>query len=617
MPPKTEMKQWFREHLISWVNTRRNGHVFNGLDDVSRSKEMTRFYVSEVLAVTNPGIVPDDLDSIDEYLVDGADDAGVDFIYSAEGQVVIIQSKYHRSGATEGASEFSHFCDVLQRLHDAARGKYKVNRKLRDLLGDIDWKNDAFILHFCCLARATEPMRLKEDNGLDPIPSLPDLQNRSFLTLLAETELNESLRDKLSSEQGADLDVRIRLADNGDESSWINFAAPEGREMYIGLVTGAELCELWQPVKNRLRLFAMNIRDYIGETATNKQIAVTASTTPDDFVFYNNGIAAVASQVTPDDDDPRILVCKQFSIINGAQTVKSLTKAKRMNNDALRQAKVLIRIVQFRAGKDGEFLSNVTRYNNTQNVMKISDFRSNDVVQKSVRSQFGQISVDSKQCQYRNKRSKEKDSNKFIIGMEVFAKTVHAFLYGPDDMWGGTKKLFTLDEKDGGRYSYVFGDPNAPMAPDEFKFLVGIYFVCYEIEETWKEKRIRDEQDLKNLPALERKLLVFSGIGEYLRLAYGNDQEILKAELRWTGNPNKWLKVDKERSTKRALREMYKWVERAMDRAYTKSEKQKGLAFVHRNWFRSHDTLTAIRGELEMIIQDREGLEMPKLRTNV
>ena len=102
--------------------------------------------------------------------------------------------------------------------------------------------------------------------------------------------------------------------------------------MYIGEVRGSHLGELYR--QHRYRLFAMNIRDYVGETATNKGIVDTAIKEPDDFVFFNNGVSAVATQIE-ENSEGNSLRCRRLSVINGAQTIRSLSKAQVKDNRPL------------------------------------------------------------------------------------------------------------------------------------------------------------------------------------------------------------------------------------------------------------------------------------------
>ena len=222
------------------------------------------------------------------------------------------------------------------------------------------------------------------------------------------------------------------------------------RNVYSGFVSGSEIAELYKP--NRLRLFAMNIRDWIGDTSTNKGIVATAENRPEDFLFFNNGISAVATGI---DENPESnsIQCRNFSIINGAQTVRSLFKAHSRNSVALRKARVFIRVSTFSLGKEPEFLEEVTRYNNTQNKVAVSDFRSNDPIQRDLSHRFDKLKLRGFPLWYKNKRSREK-KDKIAIEMEEFTKAIHAFRFGPHDMYGGTARLFDPG-KEGDRKSVV------------------------------------------------------------------------------------------------------------------------------------------------------------------
>jgi hypothetical protein len=162
----------------------------------------------------------------------------------------------------------------------------------------------------------------------------------------------------------------------------MHLGSGDTRSCYVGRVSGAELANLFS--KHRSSIFSLNIRNYIGDTATNKAIKKTAIGVPEEFFFFNNGISALAESIAPDTKDPRILRCKNLSIVNGAQTVRSLHKTQTDNPVAAKKTQVLVRITETQSKKtthEREFLDSVTKFNNTQNAIKLSDFRSNDKIQ--------------------------------------------------------------------------------------------------------------------------------------------------------------------------------------------------------------------------------------------
>jgi hypothetical protein len=604
-------KEWFREFLIDWVKTNRKAS-FDTLTPEQQSKEFTRCYVKEVVSKLTPGLIPDDHDDIDEFLVDGSNDGGADFIYRSDGdpqgRVLIIQSKYRGRGKSEDPKELISFAEVLIRLYDASKGKKRLNRKVMEAISDIDWESDYFDLRFCTFGKTNDAMNERVDRGPQIVGSFDDMADRADLTLLDETELNKSLREALSADKEPDRPVTIRFAPNADKQSWIRYESAEGRELYLGLVSGAELSELYR--RDKYKLFTMNIRDYVGDTGTNHGIVETAKAKPNNFVFFNNGVSAIATDVREDESDPTVLHCERFSIINGAQTVRSLRKAHDKSPDTVREVRVMLRIMQFRFIKDADFLSDVTRYNNTQNSIKISDFRSNDPVQKDLKNKFARISVGAKTCDYKNKRRREPDANKFAIGMEDFAKTIHSFKFGPDDMSGGTKYLFDTSSKGG--YIRIFGEPGSHLPEEQFEELAGIYFLCTEVESLWKAKRQAEGEDEEaSSPALERRWILFFAVGELLRMIYVARRFDLNSDLRFLSKPNKWMTVN-DSHARAAIAELLSLASTALVQAYNKV---RGLPdFKHRNWFRSSSTLADVKAELGVIPKYRKADDLPLIR---
>jgi hypothetical protein len=602
-------KEWFRDFLIDWAQKSRS-LSFDRLPPDQQSKEFTRCYVREVLSKLTPGLVPDDPDDIEDFLVDGTNDGGADFIYRSEGdpqgRVLIIQSKYRGRGKGEDPKELVSFTEILPRLYDASRGRKRFNRKVMDAISDIDWTNDYFDLRFCTLGKSNNAMTERVEKGADAIREFTDMEDRLDLSLLDETELNKALREAFSADKEPDRPVSIRFTPNEKNQPWIRYESDEGRELYVGQVSGAELSEIYK--RDKYKLFTMNIRDYVGDTGTNRGIADTAKAKPHDFIFFNNGVSAIATEVRQDEGDPCVLHCERFSIINGAQTVRSLRKAHERNPDPVRKARVIVRIMQFRFTKDSEFLADVTRYNNTQNSIKISDFRSNDPVQKDLRNKFSRISIGAKACDYKNKRRREPDGNRFPIGMEDFAKTIHSFMFGPDDMSGGTRYLFDTSPKGG--YLKIFGEPVSSLSENHFEQLAGTYFLCHEIEARWKVMRQSEEDEETASPALERRWIVFYTVGELLRMTYGTRHLDLEADLRFLSKPNKWMTV-KDSSTYSAVEELLSLASTALIQAYNKVCDQPN--FKHRNWFRNEKTLQDIRAELKVIPKYRK-TDLPLLR---
>ena len=592
---KDKKKPWFRQYLREDVEKLKG--KFGNLDHTSQSKEMTLYYVRQILSKIMPGLVPDDDLEVSEGLVDGRDDLGVDFISRSDGRVLIIQSKYRSPEKAEDMDTVSHFCDILKRLYSAAhKGGMRMNSRLQEAVSDIDWESDYFYLQFLTLGKvgAESNIRARVEDGINLLPELHDLSERLEFQFSDEGDLNEKLREALSAGEILEQDIAIHFRPDEGNNPWIEVGGKSDRKMFIGQVSGSELADLYRTYK--YRLFSLNIRDYVGDTSTNKGIIETALNDPTTFLFFNNGVSAVASRIEEDEENG-ILRCTRFSIINGAQTVRSLRKAQiRDKGGVLKTARVLLRISEFSFANDHDFLTDITRYNNTQNSVKISDFRSNDPVQKGLAKKFQGLVRGGKTYWYKNKRSREARDRVIAISFEELAKTVHAFRFGPDDVWGGTKYMFEVGPKGG--YEKIFGEPVSNLSDNEFKLLAGTFFACEEIRSLWEEEKKDLQANDESLhPGLERRWMVYYAVGELLRLSYRNQSGEMDDDLRRLSKPQ-WLD-EPDNNVRASLTELYTIATSALRQTYDNDARSE--TFRHRNWFRSEGTLKQVQSTLATI----------------
>lgn len=156
----------------------------------------------------------------------------------------------------------------------------------------------------------------------------------------------------------------------------------------IFLVRPVEIYNLFE--KYGHSLFYKNIRNPLPNSYFNEEITKTIKNNPLHFWYFNNGITAITDRISPFHKDAVNVKLKGIQIINGAQTVFSISQAYKyasederiqMNENAL----ISLRVVKS-GGKD--FDLKVTRYTNSQNPISERDFHSNDAVQKRLQSDF-------------------------------------------------------------------------------------------------------------------------------------------------------------------------------------------------------------------------------------
>jgi hypothetical protein len=138
-------------------------------------------------------------------------------------------------------------------------------------------------------------------------------------------------------------------------------------------------------------LFSANVRDYLGsrdaDSNINSSIKETAHDQPENFWVYNNGLTALVNGlgVVERKAGGYSLTIKGISIVNGAQTTGALgSLAKKPKAE-------LMVPVRFIWTKNKQLVQDIIRFNNSQNKISASDFRSTDAIQKRLKDEFASI----------------------------------------------------------------------------------------------------------------------------------------------------------------------------------------------------------------------------------
>lgn len=160
----------------------------------------------------------------------------------------------------------------------------------------------------------------------------------------------------------------------------------DGWEAAVCSIEAVWLYDLYK--KHGSRLFSANLRDFLPITRhksnINAGIRKTAAASPGKFWVYNNGITALTQELIPNGETLQV---KGISIINGAQTTGALGECAR---DEIKDVRVLCRFVMADAGTD---VQNIIRFNNTQNIIRPSDLRSNDAVQNRLGRELQEFQI--------------------------------------------------------------------------------------------------------------------------------------------------------------------------------------------------------------------------------
>jgi len=191
-----------------------------------------------------------------------------------------------------------------------------------------------------------------------------------------------ALRDEFVSvksiEEKYPDEVSITLADS-------HFMQPDGDFDNITFCApGTTLQQVAREHKDSL--FNWNIRRFLGKKdEVNAGLTETLNKQPNHFYYYNNGISALCDSFTFDEKSKKLSI-KKLQIVNGAQTLGALRLA---DSDKACNAMVLVKLTAVKhSTRETGIAATLIKTNNTQNTLRVPDFRSNDPIQLWLDNKF-------------------------------------------------------------------------------------------------------------------------------------------------------------------------------------------------------------------------------------
>lgn len=544
------------------------------LTTTQMGRAFARFYLQRIHnVVSTPRVDEEDFEAA---YVDGSGDLGVDLVVRDNGKVLLLQAKYFAANRGPSAENIEHFRTLLTRI---SAPSFRGNRRLSDAIAGIDWANDTFEMRFVALGKLTDAVGAIAARE----PELDEaLMGRVDYEVVDETDLKQLLANAMSLGRGIPDDTHELVASGrrGNRSPVIELEGPH--RACILIVDARQLVQVAEA--SREALFTLNIRNFLGSTSINKAISKTAREQPADFFHFNNGVSCLAKSLTINGDRVSTV---GLQVINGAQTVRALKAASRGNS--LDGAQVLVRITEAldQYGSNRRFADQIVRYNNTQNPIKNSDFRSNDPVQQSLVAQFGALHRDARDIVYLAKRSDRSERrNVYWIPMEEFAKVVYSFLFDAVAFSSQTSFLFT-EGADGG-YSKVFGDGAETwldVPSDQFRLRSAIWWIDVEFQKRLKADKAESEA---LVAPLERRWFLLGVAREILKRNFGED---------YTARLVSHYKGDWHLGTGefgRMMERVYTLARDAVVWCYAEAQRNEGNGFSHRNWTRSRHTVETL-----------------------
>ncbi len=203
-----------------------------------------------------------------------------------------------------------------------------------------------------------------------------------------------------------------------------------------------------------IRLFARNIRGYLGNTEINKVMKSTIENEPEYFWYYNNGITIVCDEARQiKKGTSNVVKVTSAQIINGQQTTRTLSLSGKSD------AEVLVKLIEIPRDSDDKnnqyrhLVTEIVSATNWQNAISQSDLKSNDAEQVRIEKEFKKLNYF-----YIRKRMSKSESVKygtdkfsFKISKEQLARACAACILDPYEVRLGKDRLFEDDV-----YSKIF-----------------------------------------------------------------------------------------------------------------------------------------------------------------
>lgn len=490
----------------------KNPNDVNNLDSKTKGKLFLKFYLNEIFQKS----YNIDADSIEQGIVDNANDKGIDFIAIDDNKVYIIQTKY-QSRPLKEIPDFIKLPDSIKtELYNST-----CNAELKAFFSEIKRKKN---VEYNLLFITTEKVTNDEEEYYS---SLVEDENIQF-SIIDSTKLRteyESIKT-----MGDNPPDKVTLNLGNEDVVELNTISPN--ETILITQKGSKLRNLYQNREYRERLFNLNIRQWLGKNSVNKGMIETIEKSPDKFFYYNNGITAICENYYWDKDN-QLLDCTKFQVVNGAQTLTTI--AKEPETVDLTNVKVLIKIVKadkYTSGdKESSLAFNIVKNNNSQTVIKSIDFRSNDEIQIAIENKVKEYKLKypldypiSKEIVYKRKRRLNEPKKK-TISMENIAKTYYCMFINPPDVYLSSKKMWDISEN--GHYYKIFGvngqKVNTISDEEFYKLFASYYIYCYI---DMKIKSILMTKNKEEYVPYYFKYHIIWGINELLKLKYSNEEII-------------------------------------------------------------------------------------------
>lgn len=442
----------------------------------------------------------DDLDSVAaESITDGNDDKKCDLIYldREEGVAIVAQcyfsSKRKESAPANKASDLNTAIAwlLLRPISELPERIKSQATALRSAIQD----GELFNFEVWYVHNLPESKNVKHELETVNISMTSIFQNtypnckittqskeigiQAFENLYTET-LSPILIDELFT-------IEIQSGFKLESDNW---------KAYVTAIPARFLYNVYK--KKSTLLFSANVRDYLGSRKSdaniNNGIKTTAESSPKNFWVFNNGITVLTHSFEDvEEKGKKYLNIRGISIVNGAQTTGAIGSLSKAPDN---EVKVPARFVQT---SNTELINDIIQYNNSQNKITASDFRSTDRTQKRLRNEVEKIPNAKYEGGRRGGYKGVIERNKYLLPSYTVGQSLAAFHQDPVTAYNHKSEIWVADKT----YSKYFNDDTTG------EHIIFCYSLLRSVEENKRTLIAKSKSNEGSMTTQEKELLAY------------------------------------------------------------------------------------------------------------
>ena len=325
----------------------------------------------------NPMLILQESDFAD-IIVDSRGDGGADILMndptSEESDIVIGQSKFYKSISKDDV--LNAMLKMVRFYNDMQAGRYeevnpRVQQRFLTLNAETSEESRVHFVFYTSAPKNRIDTERIEKQILEQFTNPDAVEVSIFFAADIVNEIKESESIKQLVERGKIIiDETNNYLMYGDDAAIVNASAFSIRQLYA---------------EHGKTLLAHNLRYHINGGKIDREIRETIDKNPKSFWLKNNGITMICDEFRIDGREVHL---KNFSIVNGGQTVYVLNKSN--NLDATRDFWIACKIIKTTGATEKDKVSfslEIAKAANSQKPIKEADLKANAPEQRSF-SQF-------------------------------------------------------------------------------------------------------------------------------------------------------------------------------------------------------------------------------------